>query len=609
MAQQEPASMNLLSSYNHDAPKGLPVYDYGLLSVPEVLNPADSDSGGEETQSDNEMLTLGGGGLDAASGSDTDQDTDLDDDGLLIQKAVAKPKPGAAAGKRPPAAKAAPTNTQKRPRATRPGGYVTLKKLLDAGLLQPGTDNLWCEYKGVRSVGSLTPEGRISWEGMLFESPSAWSIHLKRLVTPGRKADDGWKTIRYQGKLLEHFKLQLDAPLTDIASEDGAGRKLVPDGATLLDEQSLGASRVPKKRPKPAPAATGKALDEGPSYSGRHGPASGAAAEYAAKRPRREVKQVVRLIDNITSGGAHEGHTMVPCQPYTGAPGRQGADAQPFSIEVAPRVQMVMDLHAHLDTAEIIGLLAGSYSPQSRHIRVEAAFPVNELATEDDSVNVEMDPEDQVRVCAHIQDQGMVCVGWYHSHPDFPAIPSVVDIENQAQYQALHRLPTGEEPYIAAIVAPYLKPKAVSEIAWFNVSHGSGEAVRMGYGTRPLLEQGFLPRELVVTRSEQEEAYGASFLLRLKQIVKKYAAKFRTRVEMYNNWQGNITCLDKLRLSLPNRLPEAWSAEARSAYVEQVIEFVRTAWYPRDEASDGGSTQSDGSAGARDNDTTSEATT
>lgn len=91
-------------------------------------------------------------------------------------------------------------------------------------------------------------------------------------------------------RLLEHFKLQLDAPLTDIASEDGVGRKLVPDGATLLDEQSLGASRVPKKRPKPAPAATGKALDEGPSYSGRHGPASGAAAEYAAKRPRREVR-------------------------------------------------------------------------------------------------------------------------------------------------------------------------------------------------------------------------------------------------------------------------------------------------------------------------------
>lgn len=40
-----------------------------------------------------------------------------------------------------------------------------------------------------------------------------------------------------------------------------------------------------------------------------------------------------------------------------------------------------------------------------------------------------------------------------------------------------------------------------------------------------MLYRGFLPRELVVTRSEQEEAYGASFLLRLKQIVKKYAAK------------------------------------------------------------------------------------
>lgn len=148
---------------------------------------------------------------------------------------------------------------------------------------------------------------------------------------------------------------------------------------------------------------------------------------------------------------------------------------------------MVMDLHAHLDTAEIIGLLAGSYSPQSRHIRVEAAFPVNELATEDDryppvqtlpgmrllfscfvpvrasgsdhkclwrfSVNVEMDPEDQVRVCAHIQDQGMVCVGWYHSHPDFPAIPSVVDIENQVWSPASQLVPSASRSNTAAVEA------------------------------------------------------------------------------------------------------------------------------------------------------------
>jgi hypothetical protein len=35
---------------------------------------------------------------------------------------------------------------------------------------------------------------------LYFDSPSAFSIYLKRLVNPARKADDGWKTVKYLGK-------------------------------------------------------------------------------------------------------------------------------------------------------------------------------------------------------------------------------------------------------------------------------------------------------------------------------------------------------------------------------------------------------------------------
>jgi hypothetical protein len=35
---------------------------------------------------------------------------------------------------------------------------------------------------------------------LFFDSPSAFSIYLKRLVNPARKADDGWKTVKYLGK-------------------------------------------------------------------------------------------------------------------------------------------------------------------------------------------------------------------------------------------------------------------------------------------------------------------------------------------------------------------------------------------------------------------------
>ena len=42
-----------------------------------------------------------------------------------------------------------------------------------------------------------------------FESPSAFSIALKRLVNPQRKADDGWKTVKYNGRFLDVYKLEL----------------------------------------------------------------------------------------------------------------------------------------------------------------------------------------------------------------------------------------------------------------------------------------------------------------------------------------------------------------------------------------------------------------
>lgn len=66
-----------------------------------------------------------------------------------------------------------------------------------------------------------------------------------------------------------------------------------------------------------------------------------------------------------------------------------------------------MDFHAHLDRHEIIGLLAGAWLPEQRLLRVERAFPVREAIASgaaNDGINVEMDPEDQFKVCC-----GCVC--------------------------------------------------------------------------------------------------------------------------------------------------------------------------------------------------------
>lgn len=87
----------------------------------------------------------------------------------------------------------------------RPGGGITLKLLIDEGILWPGENVLTVEYKSNITYGSLAECGRIkctiSGTELTFESPSAFSIYLKRLINPARKADDGWKTVKFEGKV------------------------------------------------------------------------------------------------------------------------------------------------------------------------------------------------------------------------------------------------------------------------------------------------------------------------------------------------------------------------------------------------------------------------
>lgn len=34
---------------------------------------------------------------------------------------------------------------------------------------------------------------------MLFETPSGFSVFVKRLINPGRQADNGWQSVKYKG--------------------------------------------------------------------------------------------------------------------------------------------------------------------------------------------------------------------------------------------------------------------------------------------------------------------------------------------------------------------------------------------------------------------------
>jgi hypothetical protein len=84
---------------------------------------------------------------------------------------------------------------------------------------------------------------------------------------------------------------------------------------------------------------------------------------------------------------------------------------------------------------------------------IKTTFPCRSLQTGENHVNVEMDPTSALEVQQTITDRNMQVVGWYHSHPIFQPDPSIVDLENQNNYQKLFRDEKfNEEPFVGAIV-------------------------------------------------------------------------------------------------------------------------------------------------------------
>ena len=134
--------------------------------------------------------------------------------------------------------------------------------------------------------------------------------------------------------------------------------------------------------------------------------------EYARSRPRRETAAVGATTFRDAGGGTLELHPMrkfSPSPPGSGVPG-----AQPFKLTVSPAAMLVMDLHAHLCTNEVIGYLGGSWDPDTKSLTIERAFPGRGVAS---GMDVEMDPIAEVELKSQVEAQNMKVVGWYHSHP------------------------------------------------------------------------------------------------------------------------------------------------------------------------------------------------
>jgi len=210
---------------------------------------------------------------------------------------------------------------QAEPRRPARAGAISIKVLLEEGILMPGTGVLSMDYKGDSHTADLLPDGRISVDvagkTMVFESPSAFSIYLKRLVNPTRKADDGWKSVKYEGKLLEHYKLEL-------------ARKTL--GMDLLESMPTRNAKRAKtsvyvSTPPPSPPSS----------------------------PR-----IRRARDDVL--GADDADHLVHLNQYE-------SGKQPFELLISPAAEALVDLHSHLCKNEVIGVFIGEIDDTGRKIR------------------------------------------------------------------------------------------------------------------------------------------------------------------------------------------------------------------------------------------------
>ncbi|KAM6107231.1 LOW QUALITY PROTEIN: MPN domain-containing protein [Pterocles gutturalis] len=350
---------------------------------------------------------------------------------------------------------------------TRGGGAVhrrgvTLRVLLRDGLLEPAHGVLSIYYLGKKFVGDLGADGSITWQdGQVFGSPSAWATHCKRLVNPAKKSGCGWASVRYKGQKLDQYKAawlrrhQPNAPPADESLPSEGEEEELPEeeeeeamkeGQAPVPERQL--PKKPEERSKRQPGrGLGEAAGTDPSPPGK----------------RLEIKPRVPVRDCTlgTRDTARSPQTLVEVTSFAAI-----NKFQPFNVAISSNVLLLLDFHSHLTHSEVVGYLGGRWDTNTQLLTVLRVPCRTRLGDAEAAGAVEEE------ICQSLVVRGLSLVGWYHSHPFGPALPSLHDIDAQMDYQLkLQGSGNGFQPCLALICGPYYhgNPSVESKIAPFWV--------------------------------------------------------------------------------------------------------------------------------------------
>uniref|UniRef100_A0A8V5GXD8 RAMA domain-containing protein n=1 Tax=Melopsittacus undulatus TaxID=13146 RepID=A0A8V5GXD8_MELUD len=358
---------------------------------------------------------------------------------------------------------------------------ITLRVLLRDGLLEPARGVLSIYYLGKKFVGDLGADGTITWQetGQVFNSPSAWATHCKRLVNPAKKSGCGWASVRYKGQKLDQYKAawlrqhQPNAPPADESLASEGEDEEVPEEE---EEEAAREGRVPVPEPV-------------------HGP--------PAKRMEGKGRVPVRYCSLGTRDSARNPQTLVEVTSFAAI-----NKFQPFNVAISSNVLLLL-------------------------------------------------------ICQSLFLRGLSLVGWYHSHPFGPALPSLHDIDAQMDYQLkLQGSGNGFQPCLALICGPYYhgNPGVESKIAPFWVmpppeqrpnDYGIPMDVEVAY-----IQDGFLTNDVLQEMMLLVDFYkGAPDLVKFQEL-----------------WSQDQTYLDKLKGSLASRTPKDQSF---SHVLEQIFSLLK----------------------------------
>ncbi|XP_018112484.1 histone H2A deubiquitinase MYSM1 isoform X2 [Xenopus laevis] len=297
------------------------------------------------------------------------------------------------------------------------------------------------------------------------------------------------------------------------------------------------------------------------------------SAEELARRHEDKIKSYKYSKGTRQVRSSFDPFQLIPCSAFS------EEKKAPFQVKVSCEAMLVLDLHAHVSMAEVIGLLGGRYTESESVVEICAVEPCNSLST---GLQCEMDPVSQTQASEALASRGYSVIGWYHSHPAFDPNPSIRDIDTQAKYQ--NYFSRGGAKFLGMIISPYNRrnPHPQSQVACLIISDelSNDGSYRIPYKFEIEYMQGEPQWELVFAKTRWIiEKYRSSHRGSNPQGTTQLATLYCS-VSMDKRFRhdSELTCLQKLLMCMKKTLGNTACPLITEEFLHRIEEYFRTSY-------------------------------